>query len=239
MTTMIAPIGRETSSPVEVRFGSPRRQRRVTVFFRFILVVPHSIVLFFVGIAALPIMVIAWFGALFTGRVPEFAAEFLAGYLRWTTRVLAYEYLITDEYPPFSLQPSPDFPIDLMVRTGQINRWSILFRYFLAIPGSIAAVLVAIGMYVFGIVTWITTLIKGTTPNTIFEANAAAIRYLTRFNGYFYMLTSSYPAHVLGDTDYLSDFPPPPPSPLPPVPPPIDPGFASTPPPPSRSPFRL
>ncbi|MHB8496413.1 MAG: DUF4389 domain-containing protein [Acidimicrobiales bacterium] len=230
---MFAPIAMETSSPVEVRFGSPSRQRRLTVLFRLVLVIPQSIVLFFLSLAAMVVLVIAWFGALVTGRVPGFAAEFLVGYLRWTTRVLAYEYLLTDRYPPFSLEPSPDFPIDLMVRTGPMNRWAILLRYFLAIPGSIAAGLVTFGMYVFGIVTWITTLARGTTPQPIFEANAAAIRYVTRFNAYFTMVTSFYPADVLGDGEHRSEYPSspdpvPPPSPsTSPLAPLIDPAFGT------------
>jgi hypothetical protein len=177
------------------------------------------------------VLVIGWFGALFTGRLPQFAEEFLTGYLRWTTRVLAYECLLTDQYPPFSLESSAEFPVDLMVRTGRMNRWAIFFRYFLAIPGSIAAALVSSGMYVFAIVTWVVTLVKGETPRTIFEANAAAIRYLTRFNGYLYMLTSVYPAQLLGDAATVgSSWPPAPPgSPPAPTPFPAS-GSGSTPP---------
>jgi hypothetical protein len=220
--------------------------------FRAILVIPQILVVFFVGIAASVVLVIAWFAALFTGRVPAFATQFLTGYLRWNTRILAYAEFLTDKYPPFSLEPSAAFPVDLAVRTGPMNRWAILFRFFLAIPGSMASGLVGAGMYVFSIVTWVVTLVKGETPRTFFEANAAAIRYLTRFNGYVYMLTSYYPSAVLGDagasptgslppppTAFPSQPPPPsqplypsqPPPPLPPPPAPsTDPGPVSTPP---------
>jgi hypothetical protein len=68
-------------------FAGPVKQRRITVFFRIILVIPHWIVLFFVGLAALVVVVIGWFGALFTGRLPSFAADFLTGVLRWQMRV--------------------------------------------------------------------------------------------------------------------------------------------------------
>jgi hypothetical protein len=228
---MVAPVKARTSTPVEVSFGSPGRQRRVTVFFRVVLVIPQAVVLLALGIAAFVVLVVGWFGALVTGTLPDFAGEFLTGYLRWSTRVLAYEYLLTDRYPPFSFEPSPAFPVDLAVRTGRMNRWAILFRYFLAIPGSLAAGLVSMGMYVFGVVTWVATLVKGETPRTIFEANAAAIRYLTRFNGYFYMLTSFYPAQVLGDGGPAApDGAAPLTEPVPPPPALIDPGFAANPP---------
>jgi Domain of unknown function (DUF4389) len=258
--TTVAPIYAETSSPVEISFGSPMHQRRLTVFFRIILAIPHAFVLSLVGIAAFVVLVIAWFAALFTGRVPDFAVQFLTGYMRWNTRLLAYMQLLTDKYPPFSLEPSAAFPVDLVVRTGPMNRWAVLFRFFLAIPGSIAAALVGTGMYVFSIITWVVTLFKGETPRTFFEANAAAIRYLTRLNAYVYLLTSYYPSAVLGDggpsaagAGSLSPpstalLPPPPQSPLqsplqspaPPGPPPAwlppppttatDSGLASTPP---------
>jgi hypothetical protein len=188
-----------TSSPVELTFGSPARQRRLTVFFRLILVIPQLIVLSFVGIAAYVLLVIGWFAALFTGRLPAGIANFLAGYVRWSTRLIAYEYLLTDKYPPFTLDPSPDYPVDLQVRTGRLNRWAVFFRYFLSIPGFIAASLLIYGMQIFGIVNWLVTLVKGEQPPLFFGAYAASIRYYTRMIGYFFMLTSVYPAQVLGD----------------------------------------
>jgi hypothetical protein len=133
-----APVTSEASSPVEMRFGTPLPQRRLTVFFRFILAIPQFVVLFFVSIAAGALLIVGWFAALFTGRLPGSIAEFLAGYLRWNMRVTAYTFLITDRYPPFTMEPVVDYPVDLMVHTGRLNRWSVLFRYFLVIPGGIA-----------------------------------------------------------------------------------------------------
>jgi len=189
---------REASSQLDLTFAPPERQNRATVFFRFILVIPQIFVLYFVGIAAFVVLVIGWFAALFTGRLPEGMADFLRGYLRWSTRVNAYTYLMTDTYPPFSLDPSADFPVDLHVRSGRLNRLAVLFRYFLAIPAGIAAFVLSFGMAVFSIVNWFATLIKGEQPRTFFEAYAAGLRFVARFNGYFYMLTSFYPSEVMG-----------------------------------------
>jgi Domain of unknown function (DUF4389) len=197
--TLASSISPTTSSPVEVAFGSPARQRRITIFFRLLFVIPQLIVLFFVGIAAYVLLVFGWFGALITSRLPEGIATFLVGYLRWSTRLIAYEYLLTDKYPPFTLGPSSDYPIDLDVRTGRLNRWAVLFRYFLSIPGFIAVSLLTYGMQIFGIVNWLVTLVKGEQPPVFFGAYAASIRYYTRMIGYFFMLTSVYPAQVLGD----------------------------------------
>src|SRR6266849_1216674 len=77
-------------TPVLMAFAEPARQNRLTVFFRIILAIPQLIVLAVVGIAAEVILVIGWFGALFMGALPRFAADFLPGCLRWSARVSAY-----------------------------------------------------------------------------------------------------------------------------------------------------
>jgi Domain of unknown function (DUF4389) len=193
------PVPSETSSPVEMAFGQPERQRRVTVFFRPILAIPQYVVLYFLNIAATVLIFIGWFAALFTGRFPDPFAEFVTGYLRWRARVDAYSFLLTDRYPPFSLRSTSDYPVDLTVRTGRLNRWSVLFRYFLALPAGLAVALLAVGAGIFWIVTWVATLVTGAPPRVLFEANAAALRFQYRLTGYFYMLTSLYPAQVMGD----------------------------------------
>jgi hypothetical protein len=76
---------------------------RWTVFFRWILAIPHYIVLFFLGIALLVVTFIAWFAILFTRQYPESLYEFSVGVTRWAVRVAAYTYLFVEEYPPFSL----------------------------------------------------------------------------------------------------------------------------------------
>ncbi len=72
--------------------------------FRFILIIPQAIVLTFVAIAWIVTMIIAWFAILFGGRYPEGLWTFGEGVIRWSLRVEAYWLLLTDEYPPFSLQ---------------------------------------------------------------------------------------------------------------------------------------
>ena len=195
----LAPVRPEASTPFEMTFGHPAPQRRVTVFFRPILAIPQLIVLYFINIAASVLVFLGWFAALFTGRLPESFATFILGYLRWRGRVDGYIFLLTDKYPPFSLQPETDYPIDVAVQTGRLNRLAVLFRYFIAIPAAIAVGLLYVGLSVFWIVTWVATLIKGEVPSSLFQANAAALRFAYRFEAYFVMLTSFYPAEVMGD----------------------------------------
>jgi hypothetical protein len=71
---------------------------------KWVLIIPHFIVLFFVGIALWVATVIAWFAILFTARYPRALFDFASGYLCWCLRVWAYAVLLTtDKYPPFSL----------------------------------------------------------------------------------------------------------------------------------------
>jgi hypothetical protein len=79
------------------------QRNRVTVGFRFILVIPQLIMLALLAIAEWFVLVIAFFAVLFTGRWPEGLRGFSLGVLRWWLRVEAYLLLLTDEYPPFAL----------------------------------------------------------------------------------------------------------------------------------------
>ena len=72
---------------------------------KWILAIPHYIVLIFLGIGAVISVVIAWFAIIFTGRYPRALFDFVVGVARWSLRVGAYMWLlITDRYPPFSLK---------------------------------------------------------------------------------------------------------------------------------------
>jgi hypothetical protein len=71
---------------------------------KWFLAIPHYIVLFFLWIAAVVVIIVAWFAILFTGRYPRGMFDFVEGVIRWTNRVTGYAYtLVTDRYPPFSL----------------------------------------------------------------------------------------------------------------------------------------
>ncbi len=75
---------------------------------KWLLAVPHYVVLFFLCIAAVVAVIVAWFAVLFTGRYPRAIFDFVEGVLRWGLRVEAYALLlITDRYPPFSLSRTP------------------------------------------------------------------------------------------------------------------------------------
>ena len=73
---------------------------------KWLLAIPHYILLVFLWLAAIVAVIIAWFAILFTGRYPRGLFDFVVGVLRWANRVTAYAFvLITDQYPPFRLSP--------------------------------------------------------------------------------------------------------------------------------------
>jgi hypothetical protein len=73
---------------------------------KWLLAIPHYIVLFFLDIVALVAVIAAWFTILFTGRYPRGLFDFVEGVARWHNRVIGYALtLVTDSYPPFRLAP--------------------------------------------------------------------------------------------------------------------------------------
>ena len=73
---------------------------------KWLLALPHYIVLFFLEIAATVVVIVAWFAILVTGRYPVSMFHFVEGVIRWHNRVVAYAFvLVTDRYPPFRLAP--------------------------------------------------------------------------------------------------------------------------------------
>lgn len=77
---------------------------RLTIFFRALLIIPQAIVLGLLMIALYVVMFIGFFAVLITGRWPEGLRTFVIGFVRWNARFSAYVNLLTDKYPPFSLE---------------------------------------------------------------------------------------------------------------------------------------
>src|SRR5260370_13981804 len=94
-----AATGQQMPAPVLVAFAGPAPQSRLTVLVRIFMVIPQLVVLWLLGIAALVVVIIGWFGALFTRRLPVVPADFLTGYLPWPTPVAADLFLLTHVVP--------------------------------------------------------------------------------------------------------------------------------------------
>jgi len=91
---------------VHLNFSYPdvRQMNRWLPLIKWLLAVPHYIVLFVLGIAAVIVVIVAWFAILFAGTYPRNLFDFVVGVLRWANRVSGYAFvLVTDQYPPFRL----------------------------------------------------------------------------------------------------------------------------------------
>ena len=185
---------------VDMWYAGTAPQRRLTVAFRIILAIPQIIVLYFLAIATFFVAVMAWFAALFMGRLPEWAQSFISGVVRWFTRVAAYMYLLTDHYPPFSLDDEAYPARPILPAAGRLNRWAVLFRIILAIPAAVFSQIVQYGLsFPLLLVMWFVVLIRGRMPESLYPTYSALLRYQVRFHSYFLMLTSEYAWGMLGD----------------------------------------
>jgi hypothetical protein len=187
--------------PILVAAAEPAPQRRVTVFFRFILAIPHFFVLYWLYFAAGFVLFVGWWGALFTGRLPQFAVTYMSGLLRWATRVNAYYYLLTDVYPPFTFDDDPSYPVRVAIPEPQrLNRFAVFFRYILVLPAALVAGIAVWGAStLMAFIAWLITLVAGQLPPSLYLAYLAVIRFQTRCSGYLWMLTEAYPGGVYGD----------------------------------------
>ncbi|ORB16373.1 DUF4389 domain-containing protein [Mycobacterium noviomagense] len=124
--------------PVRVRGDLDPALSRWQWLVKWILAIPHYIVLIFLHIAAVIVFVIAIFAILITGKYPRALFDFSVGVMRWRWRVAFYALtaLGTDKYPPFSLQPKPEYPADLEVDYPErLSRGLVLIKWWLlAIP---------------------------------------------------------------------------------------------------------
>ncbi|WP_051969790.1 DUF4389 domain-containing protein [Kitasatospora azatica] len=177
----------------------PGRQRRLTVFFRWLILIPHDIVLWVLSIAACFVVIVGWFAALFTGRLPASIARFLTNYLGYDSRLMASQTLLIDRYPPFSLRQPRDYPVRIEVLPGRLNRAAVFFRLILMFPAAIINSLASAGWFVLAFFFWLWVLIAGEMPHPIFEATAAVVRYRMRFTAYALLLTAAYPKGLFGE----------------------------------------
>jgi hypothetical protein len=124
--------------PVQLSLEDELSRSRLTVFFRLLLAIPHIIWIALWSIGVFFAAIIAWFAALFTGRLPQGLHDFLGMYVRYTTHLGAYLSLAANPYPGFT--GAPGYPVDISIPERQRQpRWKTAFRLFLAIPALMLA----------------------------------------------------------------------------------------------------
>ena len=184
---------------------------------KWLLIIPHAIVLFFLWIAFLGTSVITFFAILFTGRYPRAIFDFNVGVLRWTWRVSYYSYsaLATDRYPPFTLADDPDYPARLSVEYPQsLSRGLVLVKWWLlALPhyliigvftgGAFAGYNQASGndAWAYGggligllvCIAAIVLLFAGRYPRGLYDLVMGMNRWVFRVGAYAALMTDQYP----------------------------------------------
>jgi Domain of unknown function (DUF4389) len=184
---------------------------------KWLLAIPHYIILLFLGIAFFFVTVIAFFAILITGRYPRALFDFNVGVLRWSWRVGYYSYsaLGTDRYPPFTLART-DYPADLVVDYPErLSRGLVLVKWWLlAIPQYLVLGLIGTGWWLgwwqphragwmieggFGLIgllvlfAGVALLFRGRYPSGIFDLVLGLNRWVYRVTAYASLMTDRYP----------------------------------------------
>ena len=184
--------------PIRLVVNDDLQRNRLTVFFRLILAIPLILWAVLWGVIAWLAFVVNWFATLFKGQSPEGLHNFLASYLRFTTHARAYTLLIADPYPGFTGKIGT-YPIDLEVDAPQTqNRWTVFFRFILAIPALILTNILGHLSELLAIFSWFIALVLGRVPEGLRNFAALALRIETQTYGYLMLLTGRYPSFNVG-----------------------------------------
>jgi hypothetical protein len=172
---------------------------RWRAFFQWVVAIPHFIALGFLMIGAFFAIIVAFFATLLTGGYPRGLFDFLAGVLRWSWRVNGFLYLMTEEYPPFSLGEEPSYPMRLRIQPPQkIARWRPLVHWLFAIPHYVVLYLMTIGAYFVLFFAWLAVLFTRSYPPALFNYMAGYMRWQARYAVYVLWMTEEYPPFGFG-----------------------------------------
>ena len=180
--------------PIGLVVDDDLKRTRITVFFRLLLAIPQAVWLAIWGIAVYVVWVIAWFAALFTGRVPGGLHNFLARYARASTHLYAYVLLLADPWPPFGGAPG-SYPVDLRVDPpAKQSRLTVLFRILLAIPALILSYVFRLVNQLVAFLGWFYALATGRMHEGMRDLSAWMLRYEVQTYAYLGLLTDRYPS---------------------------------------------
>jgi len=190
--TAIGPLP-EREDPIRLETSDDLERNRLTVFFRFLLSIPHLIWVTLWGIAAFFAAIGNWFATLFTGTPSAGLHRFLSAYTRYQQHVYAYLNLIGNPFPGFAGERG-SYPIEIRIaeRAPQ-NRWTVGFRIFLALPAFLLVSAYSTLLVTVAFLGWFAALFTGKMPLGLRNAGALALRYTAQLNGYLFLVTDAYP----------------------------------------------
>lgn len=168
-------------------------RNRVTVLFRFLMAIPIVILIGGMSIFFLPVLLMI----LFRQKYPRWWFDFSLQYMRFSTRVGAYVWLLTDQYPSTEDEQSVHLEIDYPDAT-ELNRWLPLFKWFLAIPHYVVLWVLYIVALVVAVVGWFIILLTGRFPRGFHNFLVGVTRWTLRVDAYvLLMATDEYPPFSL------------------------------------------
>lgn len=181
--------------PVQYEADYVEQRSRLTTFFRFLTVIPASLLTILYVFAAEVVVFVAWFAIVFTGRYPEGMYKFVAGAVRNASRLTGYQYLLTDKYPPWNGDEEPQYPI--RVRIGppleQYSRAKAFFRIILAIPVMIIAYVYNLVIALGALCAWFAIVFTGKQPEGLQNFINMGMRYHVQSMTYYFLLTQDWP----------------------------------------------
>ena len=183
-----------TDHPIGLIVEDDLKRNRLTVFFRLLLAIPLGLWLALWGIATYVAVLVAWFAALFTGRVPDGLHGFIARYLRALTHLSAYVLLLADPWPPFG-GAEGSYPVDLRVDGPEPqSRLTVFFRVLLAIPALLLCYVFRLVNQLVAFLGWFYCLATGGMHRGMRDLSAWMLRYELQTYGYLFLLTGRYPS---------------------------------------------
>ncbi|HWH93931.1 MAG TPA: DUF4389 domain-containing protein [Baekduia sp.] len=170
------------------------QRSRLTTFFRYLLAIPHFVVLMVWGILGFFALVAAWFALVITGRYPQGLYDFIGGLLRYGTAVGGYAGLLTDKYPPFG-PDTDDYPVHLKLPgpLPEYNRLHAAFRLITAIPPYIIAYAMGIVWQLGAFLSWFAIVVLGKQPKGLQDMIVLGMSYQQRAYAYILLLTEKWP----------------------------------------------
>ena len=190
-----AAVGPTADYPVHLDIDHQEEYSRFMPLIKWLLAIPHYIVLLVLGIGAFFVVIISFFAVLFTGRYPRGMFDYMVGVHRWAFRVIAYTDLMVDPYPPFTLDDDPSYPVQFDIEyPEQVSivggRWS---HWLLVIPYAIAAYLIYYLGRILVFFAFFTILFTKRYPEGMFNIVRISLHWLARASAYENWMVTRYP----------------------------------------------
>ena len=184
----------DTAYPIRLVVTDDLRRSRLTVLFRLLLAVPHGIWLSVWSWVMLPVVAFNGFVTLVAGRTEEDVHGFLSRYVRYTTHVYAYIFLLANRFPGFTGR-SGAYPFDLEIDPPERqNRTTVFFRLLLGIPAFVLATVLGYVLEILAFIAWFACLALGRMPDGLENLGAYCLRYQQQTYAYAMLLTGRYPS---------------------------------------------